>query len=652
MATVSLSTFVDPIPSGLGTATPALWQRTCLGAEANAIVLVDGRGHPLGWLTLVHILVLLGGGKSAPGGSILPLSQEGGIDPRVATLMVPVGVLPLDTPPIQAAERVRGAVDRPWVVVDAQHRYGGCLNVARLLEYIRGGTIPSSPEEGGTGVTALLTYLGHELKTPLTSLLGLASLLQREAVGTLSDRQSHYVNLMQTQTRRLTAMVNGVLDLGRIESHSLHLMPQIVEVAPLCQEAYRQARLLIQGQKTDEPVAPWPEIVLVADALRLGQMLTYLFQVALKANPGEGEDCCPLQVQRWGPWAVFRPLGLAGVVSQLPVASMSLPQGLMAFQGEGGLDAGWLELVLTRQLAHLHGGDLVMVAAAGETLTPVLLLPAGAGELAAATDHLVVVATQDSDLATAIAQQLSPLGHHLLVTQPGPETLAVTARLTPKAVVVPLMEPLGETMLAQLKASPQTVGCITIALDPALGQMGSPNAAAAATADRCIPWPSEDLAPFLATPSLTPSRPLTRITVLALKAHDDSGSSTLTEDLSSLLHDGGCRVLEVDDLDQADLISRVWQPDVIVLDPNLHHPESYLQGLSQFPNLAALPVITLTPEATDWAYQVASLQVFPCLPGSCPWRSPQGHEQVTGWLVQVLRAVTNYPNQPSNANSG
>lgn len=94
MATVSLSIFVDPVPSSLGTAAPALWQRTCLGAEANAIVLVDGRGYPLGWLTLVHILVLLGGGKSAPGGSILPLSQEGELIQRWQPSWFPLGCCP------------------------------------------------------------------------------------------------------------------------------------------------------------------------------------------------------------------------------------------------------------------------------------------------------------------------------------------------------------------------------------------------------------------------------------------------------------------------------------------------------------------------------------------------------------------------------
>ena len=73
------------------------------------------------------------------------------------------------------------------------------------------------------------------------------------------------------------------------------------------------------------------------------------------------------------------------------------------------------------------------------------------------------------------------------------------------------------------------------------------------------------------------------------------------------------RVLEADDLDQAELLARIWQPDVVLLDGAIRDPLAYLKQLSQHPSLAALPLVTLDAATTLWANQVTGLSVFPCL---------------------------------------
>lgn len=73
------------------------------------------------------------------------------------------------------------------------------------------------------------------------------------------------------------------------------------------------------------------------------------------------------------------------------------------------------------------------------------------------------------------------------------------------------------------------------------------------------------------------------------------------------------RVLEADDLAQAALLARVWQPDVILLDGVIPEPLTYLKQLSQYASLAALPIVTLDALTTQAASQIAGLSVFPCL---------------------------------------
>jgi hypothetical protein len=73
------------------------------------------------------------------------------------------------------------------------------------------------------------------------------------------------------------------------------------------------------------------------------------------------------------------------------------------------------------------------------------------------------------------------------------------------------------------------------------------------------------------------------------------------------------RVIEVDDLDQAELLARVWQFDVILLDVEASLAQAYLQQLTHHPRLAALPLVTCDVDTTLAASQIPGLSVFPCL---------------------------------------
>ncbi|MFN7348289.1 MAG: hybrid sensor histidine kinase/response regulator, partial [Dolichospermum sp.] len=73
------------------------------------------------------------------------------------------------------------------------------------------------------------------------------------------------------------------------------------------------------------------------------------------------------------------------------------------------------------------------------------------------------------------------------------------------------------------------------------------------------------------------------------------------------------RVIEVDDLDQADLLARVWQFDLILLDMEISTARTYLQQLTKHQRLATLPLVTCDVATTLAASQIPGLSVFPCL---------------------------------------
>ncbi|QLE55162.1 GAF domain-containing sensor histidine kinase [Nostoc sp. TCL26-01] len=83
----------------------------------------------------------------------------------------------------------------------------------------------------------LLAQLTQELRTPLTSVLGMASVLGREIYGPLTTKQREYLDIIQHSGRYLLSLVNEITELGAIDEkpNVLNLAP--VDIEMLCQQA-------------------------------------------------------------------------------------------------------------------------------------------------------------------------------------------------------------------------------------------------------------------------------------------------------------------------------------------------------------------------------------------------------------------------------
>jgi CheY-like chemotaxis protein len=112
-------------------------------------------------------------------------------------------------------------------------------------------------------------------------------------------------------------------------------------------------------------------------------------------------------------------------------------------------------------------------------------------------------------------------------------------------------------------------------------------------------------------------------------------------DLTSLLHPYHCRVLEVEDIEQADLLAQVWKPNVMLLDGEFSNPLGYAKQLSAYPALSALPMVTLTVEMTHAANLVSGLSVFPCLAATETQTPPDPNfdAQTASALWQVIQVA-------------
>ena len=136
-------------------------------------------------------------------------------------------------------------------------------------------------EQASEAKSRFLATLGHEVRTPMTGVLGMSELLQGTA---LDARQRSHVNAIQRAGEHLLRLVNDALDLARIEAGKLELANADFALRPLLDEvaalmapvAERKGLAFVDGMSTDAPAA------LHGDRTRVQQILLNLVGNAVK----------------------------------------------------------------------------------------------------------------------------------------------------------------------------------------------------------------------------------------------------------------------------------------------------------------------------------------------------------------------------------
>ena len=135
---------------------------------------------------------------------------------------------------------------------------------------------------------AFLATAAHELKTPLTSILGYAELLERQLrKGNGAEREQRAVHAIMTQAQRLNKRIAGLLELGRIEHDQLRLERAPLDLCALARRVVAENEPLL-SQHTIACSTPEGAVMVNGDEMRLEQVLDNLVQNAIKYSPGGG----------------------------------------------------------------------------------------------------------------------------------------------------------------------------------------------------------------------------------------------------------------------------------------------------------------------------------------------------------------------------
>jgi len=140
----------------------------------------------------------------------------------------------------------------------------------------------------------ILATLGHEIKTPVNGVLGMADLLLDSSLDT---RQKHLVNAIRRSSESLLGVIDHVLDYSNIESGKLELREELFNLRQLLEDVYDMMRMPAADKQlkfTANLTGSLPQQVW-GDPVRLRQVLVNLLGNAIKYTK-QGEVSLDLSV--------------------------------------------------------------------------------------------------------------------------------------------------------------------------------------------------------------------------------------------------------------------------------------------------------------------------------------------------------------------
>ncbi len=221
-----------------------------------------------------------------------------------------------------------------------------------------------------------LSLASHELKTPLTTVIGYIDLLQRR-VGkdnTLSERDRRTLQLIADQTQRLNKMIMSLFDISRIETGQLSIERAPIDVCALVKRVVDDVQATLV-ERPIEVVCSGDPLIIQGDDLRLEQVFQNLLQNAVKYSPRnapigvvvrqhEGRICVAVQDRGIG------------------VPQADLPHLFERFYRADNVESAKISglgigLYVVKQIVELHGGEIMVESVEGKGSTFTVSLPRG-----------------------------------------------------------------------------------------------------------------------------------------------------------------------------------------------------------------------------------------------------------------------------------
>jgi signal transduction histidine kinase len=226
--------------------------------------------------------------------------------------------------------------------------------------------------------TRFLSYMSHEFRTPLNSILALSDLLLGRVDGDLTAEQEKQVGFVRSASYELFEMVNDLLDIAKVEAGKIDLRVGMVEVTKVFGTLRGMMRPLAHSERVSLVLEEPPNDLLIqSDEGKISQILRNLISNALKFTE-QGE--IRVRVNREDSQIIFSVadtgIGIAPDDQERIFREFAQVENPVQRRVRGT----GLGLPLSRKLAELIGGTLTVVSTLGTGSIFRLTLPLAIGD--------------------------------------------------------------------------------------------------------------------------------------------------------------------------------------------------------------------------------------------------------------------------------
>ena len=211
----------------------------------------------------------------------------------------------------------------------------------------------------------LVAVVSHELKTPLTSLRMATHLLLDEKIGFLTAKQTELVISARDDAARLQSIVDGLLDISRLESGRDLMDLKATDARTLIERALGAVRSAFSDKGVElECELPDDLPQVNADEVRIAHVFGNLLSNALRYTPSGGRVCVSAQRSAEGVEFRVEDTGIG-----VPAAHRTrIFERFYRVPGQVPAGAG-LGLAIAKEIVLAHGGQIWLAdqAAAGST---------------------------------------------------------------------------------------------------------------------------------------------------------------------------------------------------------------------------------------------------------------------------------------------
>jgi PAS domain S-box-containing protein len=336
-------------------------------------------------------------------------------------------------------------------------------------------------EQANHAKSAFLANMSHELRTPMNAILGYSEMLMEEAEDLKQNGFIPDLKKIHQSGTHLLALINGVLDLSKIESGKMEAFAEEIDLDMLIDEASATSHPLLEKNKNSLAIERGKDLGMAyQDMTKLRQILFNLLSNAAKFTH---EGTVTLRVNNTEEAGV-QWLSIAVSDTGIGIAEDKIEHVFEEFaqaddsttRDYGGTGLG---LAISKRFCKLLGGDLSLHSELGEGSTFTVRIPAilpgtepqiSSVESSQETPDIdlesirdiepgstILVIDDDAEACEIIEHFLIKDGFNVVVATSGKQGLQMAHEIHPAAITLDVMMPSmdGWTVLRLLKADPE-----------------------------------------------------------------------------------------------------------------------------------------------------------------------------------------------------